>query len=178
MKPTGLLMEEHRLIERMLALMEAEARRIAADGAADLRFVETGVDFIRMYADKTHHGKEEDILFRDMARKELSSRHRELLQELLDDHNFGRRTVGELAEAGKALAGGEGGALETIREKLETLTAFYHDHIQKEDDIFFPASLEYLSEQEDVEMIREFRDADRKMIHFKYTAVVEGLEQA
>jgi hemerythrin-like domain-containing protein len=58
------------------------------------------------------------------------------------------------------------------------LTAFYRGHIEKEDKQFFPACMSYLSEQEKERMLQEFREADRKMIHSKYAAVVEQYEKA
>ena len=56
------LMREHRLIEKMLSFFEGETRRITELKKVDPLFVDTAVDFIRTYADRTHHGKEEDNL--------------------------------------------------------------------------------------------------------------------
>ncbi|MBN2297153.1 MAG: cation-binding protein, partial [Deltaproteobacteria bacterium] len=61
MKPIGPLMWEHRLIEKMLSLFEKEIQRINDTGEVNPVFIDTAVDFIRTYADRTHHGKEEDI---------------------------------------------------------------------------------------------------------------------
>ena len=68
----GPLMMEHRLIEKGIAVLRQEAERIAQGGKVDLLIIDTLVDFIRTYADRTHHGKEEDILFRYLAHKDLS----------------------------------------------------------------------------------------------------------
>ena len=176
MKLTGILMEEHRLIERMMALMAGEARKIEKEKIADLPFIARAVDFIRMYADKTHHNKEESILFREAAKKTLSSEHRALLQELLAEHDFGRKTVGELIAAREGAGRGEPGAQAAILERLNTLTGLYREHIRKEDHIFFPAVLDYFSPPEQEAMILEFWEADRKMIHVVYQAVVQDLE--
>ena len=177
MKPVGPLMLEHRLIERMLELLRREAEKAEAAQKIDVPLLDTAVDFIRWYADKTHHAKEESILFRDLARKELSPADRSLMEELLEDHGFGRRTVGQLVEAKEMYRQGAGEALTTILEKCTTLISFYHEHIQKEDNIFFPASLNYLSDAEQKAMLDEFAESDRKMIHAKYGAVVEQYEK-
>jgi hemerythrin-like domain-containing protein len=63
MNPIGPLMWEHRLIEKMLRLFDGEIRKINELDRVDTVFIDTAVDFIRIYADRTHHGKEEDILF-------------------------------------------------------------------------------------------------------------------
>jgi hemerythrin-like domain-containing protein len=56
MQARGLLMVEHRLIERMIpAIKEAVAEIETTHGVAPV-FVDTVVDFIRFYADRTHHG--------------------------------------------------------------------------------------------------------------------------
>jgi hemerythrin-like domain-containing protein len=72
MNPIGPMMWEHRLIEKMLRLFDGEIRKINKNVQIDTVFIDTAVDFIRMYADRTHHGKEEDILFRELAKKQLS----------------------------------------------------------------------------------------------------------
>ena len=72
MKPRGPLMIEHRLIEKMFALVREEVQQVKNGKRLDPIFVDTVVDFIRTYADRTHHGKEEDILFRDLEKKSMS----------------------------------------------------------------------------------------------------------
>jgi hypothetical protein len=57
------LMIEHRLIERMIGIIKRILSQIEKEEKIDPVFVDTTVDFIRTYADRTHHGKEEDILF-------------------------------------------------------------------------------------------------------------------
>ena len=57
MMPIGPLMKEHRLIERMIALMEKELGRLNAGEELDPGFIDIAVDFIRTYADRCHHGK-------------------------------------------------------------------------------------------------------------------------
>jgi len=71
MMPAGPLMIEHRLIERMIKLMEKEIAHMKKENRADIVFIDAAVDFIRTYADRCHHGKEEDILFRDLAKKKI-----------------------------------------------------------------------------------------------------------
>jgi len=53
MKPIGPLMWEHRLIEKMLAVAGREAQKIRESRKVDPVFIDTAVDFIRTYADRT-----------------------------------------------------------------------------------------------------------------------------
>lgn len=176
MKPIGQLMTEHRLIEKMLVVLEKQVSKAEAAKNVEPVFIDTVVDFIRTYADKTHHAKEEEILFRDIAKKALSREVRTILHELIDEHNYARKTVRELIEAKESYRREGGDSLATVLEKLKALVIFYRGHIDKEDNVFFPACLEYLSTEEEYVMLHEFWESDRKMIHEKYTSVVMQLE--
>jgi hemerythrin-like domain-containing protein len=139
-------------------------------------FIDTVVDFISMYADRTHHGKEEDILFRELAKKPMSDQDQRIMDELVSEHVFGRKITGELVEANARYRQGEQSALAVIKDKLRVLTEFYPRHIEKEDKVFFPASRNYFTEEEDQLLLKEFWEFDREMIHTKYRAVVQAME--
>jgi hemerythrin-like domain-containing protein len=176
MQARGPLMIEHRLIERMIALIREALADIEATNTADPLFIDAAVDFIRTYADRTHHGKEEDILFRDLETRDLSDADRRVMNELVEEHVFGRKTTRELVEANARYRNGDTSALGVIAEKLNILADFYPRHIAKEDKVFFPAARTYFTEEEDQAMLAEFYEFDRKMIHEKYKAVVAALE--
>ena len=173
MQARGPLMIEHRLIERMLSKVQNTLVHAVKIRKIDPLFVDKAVDFIRFYADRTHHGKEEDILFRDLKKKELSELDRKLMNELLEEHVFGRTTTQALVKANKRYKNGDLSALEDIASCLHTLVEFYPKHIEKEDKVFFPAARAYFSEAEDQAMLAEFWEFDRKMIHEKYVSVVD-----
>ncbi len=171
------LMIEHRLIERMLELIKKEAKHIRETNEMNPVFIDNAVDFIRVYADKTHHGKEEDILFRDLAKKDMTAEERRIMNELIDEHVLGRKTVTDLVSAKKRHFAGDDSALEIVVEKLDLLVGFYPRHIEKEDKVFFPAMMKYLPVEEQERMLGEFWEFDRKMIHQKYKELVEELRK-
>ncbi|HWI41592.1 MAG TPA: hemerythrin domain-containing protein [Verrucomicrobiae bacterium] len=173
MKLAAPLMIEHRLIEKMLEVVRREAERAAAAGSVDLTLLDAAVDFIRWYADRTHHAKEEEILFRDLGRRKLSTADRALMDELFRDHGVTRSTVSRLVEAKENYRRGDEASLPAILDSCRALMSLYREHIRKEDTLFFPAALRYLSEPEQQRMLEEFAEADRRMIHTKYRAVVE-----
>jgi hemerythrin-like domain-containing protein len=177
MKPRGPLMIEHRLIEKMFELVRKEIRQIEERQQADPIFIDTTVDFIRTYADRTHHGKEEDILFRDLEKKHIAGEDKKIMQELIDEHKYGRKTVQELVAAKERYLQGQRGALEVILDKLNVLVTFYPKHIEKEDKVFFPATEEYFSREEQDAMLEEFWEFDKEMIHEKYRSLVKELQQ-
>jgi len=177
MQARGPLMIEHRLIERMISVIERVLAQIESTQKIDPLFVDTAVDFIRVYADRTHHGKEEDILFRDLSKRPLSAEDQQVMNELIQEHVFGRETTKTLVEANARYRNGEESAVREVANKLRTLVEFYPKHIEKEDKVFFPASRAYFTEEEDQAMLAEFWEFDRKMIHDKYKLVVEELEK-
>jgi hemerythrin-like domain-containing protein len=172
MKPIGPLMWEHRLIEKMLDVAGREAQKIRESRKVDPVFIDTAVDFIRTYADRTHHGKEEDILFRDLANKKMSPEHSRIVDELIEEHKYARGTVKRLVGAkDRYLAGEE--TLAEIAGCLTELAEFYPRHIEKEDKRFFFPILAYFTAAEQDAMLQEFHEFDRRMIHEKYRKVVE-----
>ena len=169
------LMIEHRLIERMLALINKEAMRIREMKEINPVFIDNAVDFIRVYADKTHHGREEDILFRDLTQKDMTSEEQKIMGELIQEHVLGRKTVADLVDAKKSHFAGNDSAFDVVIEKLEFLVSFYPRHIEKEDKVFFPAMIQYFTVETQERMLQEFWEFDRNMIHLKYRDLVEEL---
>jgi hemerythrin-like domain-containing protein len=168
-------MVEHRLIERMIAIVKDELKSIATGKKADPFFIDAYVDFARTYADRCHHGKEEDILFRELAKKKLSPEHKKTMDELLEEHVYARKTVGELVAAKDRYVQGDKNALKDITTKLGALAEFYPKHIEKEDKHFFFPILDYFTKQEQDAMLQEFWEFDRKLIHERYQKIVEKL---
>jgi hemerythrin-like domain-containing protein len=183
MLPIGPLMIEHRLIERLIALMGQEFTRIKDNVAVDPEFafpdpvfIDIAVDFIRTYADRCHHGKEEEILFAALAQKDLTPEHRQALAELLEDHAWARRTTASLVEAKNDYLREKPGALADLLLHLEEMVVFYPKHIEKEDKHFFIPCMQYFSEAEQAELLEKMAEFDRRMIHEKYRGIVEGIE--
>ena len=177
MKPVGPLMIEHRLIERMVRLLKKELDMIDVGKKVDAVFISAAVDFFRTYADRTHHGKEEDILFRELAKKPLTDEHKKIMEELLEEHILARKNVKGLHEANERYSKGDVKAADEIKNFLKTLTNLYPLHIKKEDRRFFIPILEYFSKDEQEKMLKEFYEFDRKMIHERYAKSVERYEK-
>lgn len=177
MKPRGSLMIEHRLIEKMLTLIGAEAKRIRGGKTIDPLFIDAAVDFIRIYADRTHHGKEEDILFKELEKRKLSEQDTRAMEELVEEHRQARQKVKGLVEAKERFLSGDQGAVGDVLSAMEWLTEFYPRHIRKEDKDFFPRTESYFSGKELEEMLAAFKDFDGKMIHEKYETLVKTLTQ-
>jgi hemerythrin-like domain-containing protein len=178
MQARGPLMIEHRLIERMLSVIKDAMAQIETTQKVDPVFVDTAVDFIRFYADRTHHGKEEDILFRELDKRSLSADDRRIMNELVEEHVVGRQATKALVDANNRYRNGDVKALFNISENLRKLVEFYPKHIEKEDKVFFPAARAYVTDSEDQAMLAEFWEFDRKMIHEKFESLVQELKKS
>jgi hemerythrin-like domain-containing protein len=177
MKPRGPLMIEHRLIEKMIAVINDQISVMRNQDRVNAVFIDAAVDFIRVYADKTHHGKEESILFRDLAAKKISAEDKAAMEELVEEHRYARKTVAEMVQAKDDCLAGRKEALKIVLDKLTILTEFYPEHIRREDEVFFPDTEKYFTREEQDAMLQEFWEFDRKMIHEKYKSVVEYWKQ-
>jgi hemerythrin-like domain-containing protein len=177
MLPIAPLMIEHRLIEKMIAVIRREVEKAEREGVIDPVFIDTAVDFIRIYADKCHHGKEEDILFRDLNKKDLPLELTTILSELIEEHKMGRNAVSKLVDAKLRYMRGEKSALPEILDALRYMSDFYPRHIEKEDRRFFIPCMEYFSAEEKDRMLKEEWEFDKNLIHLIYKAKVAEKEQ-
>ncbi len=168
MLPIAPLMIEHRLIEKMIAIIRKQIDRSAQENRIQPEFVDLAVDFIRTYADRCHHGKEEDILFRDLNQKPLSAEHKRIMEELVEEHRQGRRIVADLVEAKGRYLRGDLQALTVILDLMRFLVDFYPRHIEKEDKHFFLPIMNYFSAEEKEAMLREEWEFDKNLIHVIY----------
>jgi hemerythrin-like domain-containing protein len=176
MMPIAPLMIEHRLIERMIKVMKNEIEAMRGTGKARPEFIDEAVDFIRTYADRCHHGKEEDILFAQLSERKVSDHHRQTVKELMEEHVRARGLTAALVAAKERYVSGDPGALDDIRENMTVLVEFYPSHIEKEDRRFFIPCMEYFSQREQDLMLEAFGEFDRTLIHEKYRGIIERFE--
>ena len=176
MLPAGPLMIEHRLIEQTISLIRKESEDIINTGRVDLSLLTDMVDFMRTYADRCHHGKEEDILFRVLEKKEMTEEHRAMMARLVDDHRRSRALTSQLNDLLLPFRRGARGAVEEVVEILQALSTVYPDHIEREDKHFFPAAMKYLTNEERDAMLKEFEKFDALLVHDHYKAEVERMK--
>ena len=176
MLPIGPLMIEHRLIEKMITVMQKKVETWKQEERIDPEFIDVAVDFIRVYTDKCHHGKEEDILFRDLNKKNLSDEHKHIMEELVEEHQQGRKTVAEMVEAKEQFMLGNKGMLPVILKCMKFMTDFYPKHIEKEDKKFFLPCMNYFTPEEKDSMLKEGWEYDKNLIHQIYKEKVSMWE--
>ena len=72
-KPTQILSDEHRIIERVL---DAVQRLTLAPARQNLPHWQKAIEFIRGFADQCHHCKEEQVLFPALEAHGIPTRRR------------------------------------------------------------------------------------------------------
>ncbi|MHB9033230.1 MAG: hemerythrin domain-containing protein [Anaerolineae bacterium] len=176
MQVRGPLMVEHRLIEKLIALIDSQLAQARRNGTIDPYFIDTAVDFMLIYADRTHHGKEEEIYFKALASLPLSEADAGVMKQLIGEHAKFRDTSAALAAANTRYRAQDPAAFSELVTLLQTFVDFYPGHIAMEDKVFFPAAHAYLSDAQEQALLAEFWEFDRKLIHDKYKQVVQAAQ--
>jgi hemerythrin-like domain-containing protein len=179
-KPTDMLEGEHRLIHKTVGAMAVLAENLAAGRPVDPDTLRMIVDFMRTYADKCHHGKEEVHLFTLLQAKGVPARGCPL-GALLGEHQDGRAQVTRLAEVTEAYAMAAPSAREELVQILHGLMELYPSHIWKEDYLLFPmANGKVLSAEDQAALYERFEAADEAMggdVQLRFEQVAAELEK-
>lgn len=177
-RPTEELKEEHRLIERMLAIASAAADKLDRGESVDPEVFEGAAEFFREFADKCHHAREERLLFQRMVEKGMPSDSGPIAV-MLHEHEEGRahvRSIAELAK-GKRLESDRRELVRHVREYVDLLT----HHIQKEDNILYSIADDMLAPEDVDSLEKEFREVEEKVIgpgvHQRYQRMIEEWER-
>jgi len=175
------LMHEHRIIEKVLEALERFSDAAAKWDKVERARIREFADFFRNFADRCHHGKEEDRLFAAMIEHGFA-RDQGPIAVMLQEHRTGREHVGALARIG----GGQGPLTEDERRQLCShalaYAALLKAHIQKEDNILYPMALGALPAQVMVRLKKEFDEFEKQVMgegaHERYHDLAHQLADA
>jgi hemerythrin-like domain-containing protein len=175
---TDLLSEEHGVIERVLDVLEALASVSVERQKLDEEPARMVLDFIKTFADRLHHGKEEDELFTLMEKSGMS-RDSGPLQVMLHEHDTGRRFVAAMEANLGGAASGDALALAAYCEAADGYVELLRSHIMKEDQVLYPMSDDVLSENDQGDLFKRFEAlCDRDAVVYKnYLDIADKLIQ-
>ena len=177
MKATDILMEEHRVIERVLASLETAANRLSAGQAIPMDFFLKAADFIKNFADGCHHKKEEGILFVALAANGMPQ-DAGPVGVMLAEHEEGRRLTRAMREGAQRVQGGDAAALSQVIQNALGYVALLRQHIQKEDHILFPMADQVIPIGQHQQIMADFNRIEHEAdVHEKYLRIADELSK-
>jgi len=166
-----ILKEEHQNILKVVGALLTECAELESGKKLDKDFFTKVINFIREYADKFHHAKEEDILFIKMC-ENPEQMHCDPTQQMVHEHVLGRNFVKGMEEGIKK---------EDARMVIDNSLGYANliqEHIFKEDNILYPMAENGLSEGIKKNMLKEFKEVEKNYSEKKdkYLSFVKEVE--
>jgi len=174
---TQVMVDEHQLILRMISLVELNTALLEKGKFRNWQFYLDAVDFIRNYADRFHHAKEEDVLFKELVKNGMPEK-QSPIEAMHMEHDQGRAHVRAIEEAAQQALDGEVGQGPIIVEHAKGYAELLRGHIEKENDILYPLAERILPEDVRSNMLTEYETAEAKTpgLEEKYLNVVKCYE--
>jgi len=163
MQATENLKEEHKAIKVMLQILDKVCQKLEAGEKVNPDHLAQTVDFIKVFADKCHHGKEEDALFPALVAVGIP-KERGPVGVMLIEHNKGRDYVKGMSEAVAEYSKGNRQASAKFVENAKNYIALLSQHIDKEETVLFPMGNARLSKETQAKLSEEFERIENERI--------------
>ena len=150
--PTDVLRDEHRIILRALDMLEMAAAQLARGRPLPDGWWPEIVAWLRSFADKNHHAKEESSLFPAMVKAGVPSEGGPIAV-MLEEHERGRALV-------RAMEAGEAAVRAAKAREYITLL---REHIDKENGVLFPMADAVLDDRAQGALAREFEAVEAEL---------------
>lgn len=176
--PTEDLRNEHQVIMRMLDVLTKASDRLEKGEEVDPQLFAQAVDFLRNFADKCHHTKEEQHLFVEMMAHGVSGEVGPI-SVMMREHQDGRAHVKRLAELStkKFSPATKKAIAKTTRAYVDLLSK----HILKENEVLFPMADHILTPDDQKKLEKAFDEVEEKVmgpgVHEKYHKMIEDWEE-
>jgi hemerythrin-like domain-containing protein len=150
-----MLIHEHKVILKVIAKCSTLIEQLSHGASVDSTLLARIVEFMQQYADKSHHGKEEDLLFPAFEKAGVPS-YGCPLAALRFEHKEGRRLVAMLKKALQPTRKA------VIIKALIEIVDLYPNHIWKEEFLLFPLSKRLLSPKTREDLANAFELVDER----------------
>jgi hemerythrin-like domain-containing protein len=176
-KPTEILSDEHRTIERVLGAVE----KLAKGPVGALKPWKQALEFIRGFADQCHHFKEEKLLFPALEAHGIPGEGGPVGMMLIE-HEEGRSYVRSMVAALTLVEAKNEAAKESLLSSAQAYCRLLREHIQKEDEVLFRMADEVISGDEQKKLLMAFAQHEAEEmgagVHEKYLKIAAELEGA
>lgn len=174
MKATAELRAEHEGVLRMLSILERVVEKIQQGLPVPMEHPGQIIEFLQVFVDSCHHGKEEDVLF--PALEAAGVPHDGPIGVMLLEHELGRGHVRAMAQA---LASGD---QQAFLAPASAYSDLLRAHIFKENNVLFRMADRALSEAEQEGLWERFERIEQERIgagrHEAFHALLDALENA
>jgi hemerythrin-like domain-containing protein len=179
MNPIEKLKAEHQIILRGIDILEKGAKQLEEGINISPDYFRKSIDFIRNYADKYHHAKEEDILFVRLGKAGFPTQAGPVAV-MLHEHNLGRGFVSGLENATEKYAVGDKTAIAEIIQNAHSYAELLRQHIRKEDMVLYPMAENAFGEAGVDQMRPEFEQIEKEQsgIEAKYLGILKMMENS
>jgi hemerythrin-like domain-containing protein len=175
-KPTQILSDEHRIIERVL---DAVQRLTLAPARQNLQRWQKALDFIRHFADQCHHCKEEQVLFPALEAHGIPTEGGPVGM-MLQEHEEARSLVRAMMDSLARIEAGDDNAEAGLFDSAGQYLRLLREHIQKEDEVLFRMADEVIPLDEQKRLLQEFENHEVKEMgagaHEKFLKIAVDLD--
>ena len=161
--PIADLMEDHRLIEKVLNALDAHLDAAATE-PFPAEFVEQALDFLVTFADGCHHYKEEESLFPALAGRGVAVEGGPIGM-MLHEHAVGRKCLAGIRDNLPSARTGNPEAEARLRSYAAEYIGLLRNHTWKEDNILFKMAAQALDDAASQKLAAQFNDESNPRIH-------------
>ena len=179
MKATDELKKEHEGIELMLRVLQTVSDKLKSGEGVNTEHIDGILEFLSIFVDKCHHGKEEEFLFPALEDAGVP-REGGPIGVMLNEHEQGRRLVARLKDAMTDYKTGDNANASSAQLIINEYVALLTQHIAKENTVLFPMADAKLNSNNDTELFEAFEQLERKRIgvgkHDEFHALLDQLQ--
>ena len=181
MQPIKDLKMEHDAVQLTLRILDKICQKIEQSGEIiDLQHIDQLLEVFKVFVDKCHHGKEEELLFPALENVGVS-REGGPIEVLLHEHQQGREYVQNMNAALVQYKKGDRTADDEFVRNAKGYINLLNQHIDKENSVLFPLAETHLSEQEQAKLWEGFELIETQKIgagkHDEFHEMLENLER-
>lgn len=163
MQATDDLRHEHEAVRLMLGIMDEIAKKIDLETEIDKKDLVDMAEFLKIFVDRCHHGKEENILFPELESLGMPNEGGPI-GVMLEEHEKGRGYVREMNRTISDYASGNKASSADIAKNIRAYTRLMEQHIQKENDVLFEMTDKLLDEKKQEALFEKFEEHEEKVI--------------
>lgn len=168
MKATNHMIRDHESVLKMLEIMNGVVQKFDNKENVDTNDLESMLMFLRIFVDKCHHGKEENILFPKLLESGITKEGGHV-RLMLNQHVVGRVYIAGVTEAIVKYKSGDPKAVAEITENMTGYIELLSSHITNENNTLYKMTDKYLTFREQTILLSRFEEHEEEVMgHGKY----------